>query len=66
MTPAPIETQNGDTYAPVKKIRRKSPKACLYCRGRKIRCDVSHCNGPCTNCHLDNEKCIVAAKASRK
>ncbi|KAH8664821.1 fungal-specific transcription factor domain-containing protein, partial [Ilyonectria robusta] len=45
--------------------RRKSPKACLYCRGRKIRCDVSHCNGPCTNCHLDNEKCIVAAKASR-
>ncbi|RDW94215.1 Zn(II)2Cys6 transcription factor [Aspergillus mulundensis] len=38
---------------------RRSPIACITCRARKIRCDVSVNGSPCTNCQLDGRQCIV-------
>ncbi|KAF3344660.1 hypothetical protein VdG2_06846 [Verticillium dahliae VDG2] len=46
--------------------RRRSVKACLCCRQRKVRCNVSLLGPPCTNCHLDEKPCIVADRASRR
>ncbi|CRK20361.1 hypothetical protein BN1708_012826 [Verticillium longisporum] len=46
--------------------RRRSVKACLCCRHRKVRCNVSLLGPPCTNCHLDEKPCIVADRASRR
>ncbi|KAI7762207.1 hypothetical protein LZL87_006602 [Fusarium oxysporum] len=34
--------------------RKRSTRACLSCRFRKVRCDVSVRGQPCTNCHLDS------------
>ncbi|CAG9989424.1 unnamed protein product [Clonostachys byssicola] len=39
--------------------RRRSPRACLVCRSRKVRCDVLQKSRPCTNCTLDGKVCIV-------
>jgi hypothetical protein len=47
------------------KVRKRAAKACLSCRARKVRCDVSLRGAPCMNCHLDNEKCVVTGRASR-
>ncbi|KAI0397356.1 hypothetical protein F5Y17DRAFT_369468 [Xylariaceae sp. FL0594] len=47
------------------KARKRAPKACLSCRARKVRCDVSQRGRPCMNCYLDSETCIVANRASR-
>ncbi|KAI5922043.1 fungal-specific transcription factor domain-containing protein [Camillea tinctor] len=47
------------------KVRKRAPKACLSCRSRKVRCDVSQRGRPCMNCYLDNESCIVTGRASR-
>ncbi|KAI1077410.1 fungal-specific transcription factor domain-containing protein [Whalleya microplaca] len=47
------------------KARKRAPKACLNCRSRKVRCDVSQRGRPCMNCYLDNETCVVTGRASR-
>ncbi|KAL4811302.1 hypothetical protein BDV18DRAFT_129083 [Aspergillus unguis] len=39
---------------------RRSVVACLTCRRRKVRCDVTVNGSPCTNCRLDNERCMIA------
>ncbi|OIW26083.1 hypothetical protein CONLIGDRAFT_517472 [Coniochaeta ligniaria NRRL 30616] len=47
------------------KIRKRAAKACLSCRARKVRCDVSQRGRPCMNCYLDSETCVVTGRASR-
>ncbi|CAK7205209.1 hypothetical protein SEUCBS139899_007975 [Sporothrix eucalyptigena] len=47
------------------KVRKRAPKACLSCRARKVRCDVSQRGRPCMNCYLDSETCVVTGRASR-
>ncbi|KAF5004561.1 hypothetical protein FDECE_8951 [Fusarium decemcellulare] len=47
------------------KHRKRAPKACLSCRARKVRCDVSQRGRPCMNCYLDSEACVVTGRASR-
>ncbi|KAI0431529.1 hypothetical protein F5Y09DRAFT_304348 [Xylaria sp. FL1042] len=47
------------------KTRKRAPKACLSCRARKVRCDVSQRGRPCMNCYLDDEACVVTSRASR-
>ncbi|KAL7904916.1 fungal-specific transcription factor domain-containing protein [Trichoderma velutinum] len=53
------------TQRPVK-LRKRASKACLSCRARKVRCDVSRRGRPCMNCHLDGEACIVTGRARVK
>ncbi|KAJ0122430.1 cutinase transcription factor 1 beta [Diaporthe amygdali] len=48
------------------KIRKRAAKACLACRARKVRCDVSQRGRPCMNCYLDNETCVVTSRATRR
>ncbi|KAH6980793.1 fungal-specific transcription factor domain-containing protein [Ilyonectria sp. MPI-CAGE-AT-0026] len=48
------------------KAVHRSPQACLYCRSRKVRCDVSKNGQPCMNCNLDEQKCVVTKRASRR
>ncbi|EEU34405.1 uncharacterized protein NECHADRAFT_21539, partial [Fusarium vanettenii 77-13-4] len=45
--------------------RKRARKACLSCRARKVRCDVSQRGRPCTNCYLDDEPCVVTGRASK-
>ncbi|CAH0056768.1 unnamed protein product [Clonostachys solani] len=47
------------------KTRKRASKACLSCRARKVRCDVSQRGRPCMNCYLDSETCVVTGRASR-
>jgi hypothetical protein len=42
-----------------KPARKRSVQACLTCRSRKVRCDVSLHGQPCTNCSLDEKQCLV-------
>ncbi|KAL2678478.1 hypothetical protein Neosp_009224 [[Neocosmospora] mangrovei] len=37
--------------------KRRASRACLSCRGRKVRCDVTSRGAPCTNCRLDDVNC---------
>ncbi|KAJ5559745.1 fungal-specific transcription factor domain-containing protein [Penicillium frequentans] len=47
--------------------KNRAPRACLYCRSRKVRCDVVTGGHPCTNCRLDSLTCkVVDANRSRK
>ncbi|KAF5564880.1 cutinase transcription factor 1 beta [Fusarium napiforme] len=39
---------------------KRSLQACLICRSRKVRCDVSVHGQPCTNCSLDDKECQLA------
>ncbi|KAK2923095.1 hypothetical protein FoTM2_017337 [Fusarium oxysporum f. sp. vasinfectum] len=39
--------------------RKRSIQACLTCRSRKVRCDVSLHGQPCTNCSLDEKQCLI-------
>ncbi|KAK8075193.1 fungal specific transcription factor domain-containing protein [Apiospora hydei] len=62
-------SMNADTMDPNKpraaaKARKRAAKACLSCRARKVRCDVSQRGMPCMNCYLDNDTCVVADRAS--
>ncbi|KAH6879564.1 fungal-specific transcription factor domain-containing protein, partial [Thelonectria olida] len=47
-------------------VRKRAGHACLNCRKRKIRCDVSLHGPPCTNCRLDDEKCEVSKRKRRQ
>ncbi|KAI0169137.1 fungal-specific transcription factor domain-containing protein [Hypoxylon sp. FL1284] len=64
-----MSSANADTMDPKPKssakMRKRAPKACLSCRSRKVRCDVSQRGRPCMNCYLDNETCVVTGRASR-
>ncbi|KAB5578351.1 fungal-specific transcription factor [Coniochaeta sp. 2T2.1] len=64
---APITETAADqgTKKSSNKIRKRAPKACLSCRARKVRCDVSQRGRPCMNCYLDSETCVVTGRASR-
>ncbi|KAH7012833.1 fungal-specific transcription factor [Ilyonectria destructans] len=46
--------------------RRRARKACIGCRKRKVRCDVTVKGSPCTNCQLDCQTCVVKGRASRR
>ncbi|KAH7166467.1 fungal-specific transcription factor domain-containing protein [Dactylonectria macrodidyma] len=46
--------------------RPRAPKACLRCRARKVRCDVSISGIPCRNCDLDHMSCAVAERMSKR
>ncbi|OLN92820.1 Cutinase transcription factor 1 beta 1 [Colletotrichum chlorophyti] len=59
---APIETLQPKLQ---NKVRKRAAKACLSCRARKVRCDVSQRGRPCMNCYLDSETCVVTGRASR-
>ncbi|KAH7124938.1 hypothetical protein B0J13DRAFT_646961 [Dactylonectria estremocensis] len=50
----------------VKMPRPRAPKACLRCRARKVRCDVSISGIPCRNCDLDHMSCAVAERMSKR
>lgn len=39
---------------------RRAAVACLACRGRKVRCDVTVNGPPCTNCRLSRASCAIA------
>ncbi|XXH02568.1 hypothetical protein Hte_008945 [Hypoxylon texense] len=64
-----MSSASADTMEPKPKssakMRKRAPKACLSCRSRKVRCDVSQRGRPCMNCYLDNETCVVTGRASR-
>ncbi|KAI0200854.1 hypothetical protein F4808DRAFT_141790 [Astrocystis sublimbata] len=53
------------TARQVRKTRKRASKACLSCRARKVRCDVSQRGRPCMNCYLDSDTCIVTSRASK-
>lgn len=40
--------------------QKRSVQACLTCRSRKVRCDVSRHGQPCTNCSLDEKECRIS------
>ncbi|KAH6869049.1 fungal-specific transcription factor domain-containing protein [Thelonectria olida] len=42
---------------------RRAPRACLSCRKRKVRCDVTRTAQPCTNCRLDDTTCVLDVRA---
>ena len=42
--------------------RKRATKACLKCRRRKVRCDVTRTSAPCTNCRLDGDECVIARR----
>ncbi|KAH7000026.1 fungal-specific transcription factor [Ilyonectria destructans] len=64
MTSTETQAMGQRPKAPAK-IRKRAPKACLSCRARKVRCDVSQRGRPCMNCYLDSEACVVTGRASR-
>ncbi|KAI1136084.1 fungal-specific transcription factor domain-containing protein [Hypoxylon sp. FL0543] len=64
MAPTSVEAAEGKPKS-AGKMRKRAPKACLSCRSRKVRCDVSQRGRPCMNCYLDNETCVVTGRASR-
>ncbi|KAH7120193.1 hypothetical protein B0J13DRAFT_612882 [Dactylonectria estremocensis] len=45
--------------------RRRSARACLACRKRKVRCDVTQ-DDSCTNCQLDGITCEIAPRQRRQ
>lgn len=46
--------------------RQRASIACLHCRNRKIRCDVSRRGYPCANCRLDDTECEVVGRSSSR
>lgn len=61
---APNESSLSDLN-PALANKRGAGKACLSCRSRKVRCDVSYRGQPCTNCFLDSKTCLVVGRSSR-
>ncbi|KAH7109730.1 hypothetical protein B0J13DRAFT_600602 [Dactylonectria estremocensis] len=47
------------------RTRHKAPWACLQCRERKVRCDVSRKDGPCTKCCMHGKTCITLPSVKR-
>ncbi|KAH6871218.1 hypothetical protein B0T10DRAFT_417581 [Thelonectria olida] len=46
--------------------KRRSRYACIACRTRKVRCDTDLRGLPCTNCELDDAKCFIKPRASKR
>ncbi|KAL7784343.1 fungal-specific transcription factor domain-containing protein [Trichoderma ceciliae] len=46
--------------------RQRASKACLHCRQRKVRCDVTLRGVPCLNCQLDHQLCAVQERKSKR
>ena len=56
-----------------KPVKRRAAKACAACRTRKVRCDVMQryhvtADGEvtCSNCTMDNIKCVIEESKRRK
>ncbi|KAJ3543461.1 hypothetical protein NM208_g1111 [Fusarium decemcellulare] len=47
-------------------VRHRANRACIGCRRRKVRCDVTRKGAPCTNCELDTKTCIVKNRATKR
>lgn len=48
-----------------KPVSGRAPRACLGCRSRKVRCDVTR-RWPCGNCQWSDRACIVRDRRPRK
>jgi hypothetical protein len=46
----------------VARRRPRAPVACLLCRSRRVRCDVSETAIPCSNCRFYKQECVVSEK----
>ncbi|EXA37108.1 hypothetical protein FOVG_11405 [Fusarium oxysporum f. sp. pisi HDV247] len=53
-TATTVVTQDKSARRLTKSSKKRARVACLHCRRRKVRCDVSPHGAPCTNCRLDN------------
>ncbi|KAM5346048.1 hypothetical protein ACJ41O_009053 [Fusarium nematophilum] len=42
-----------------RRVQKRAAHACLRCRTRKVRCNVSISGTPCMNCRLDGYECEV-------
>jgi hypothetical protein len=51
--------RNGDELQSDSAVKRRASRACLSCRTRKVRCDVTNRGVPCTNCRLDTVECAI-------
>lgn len=62
-SPSPSTASSGTTPSqpPSKKVFRRSYKACINCRAKKIRCDLgdlsSPSDPPCARCRREGKKC---------
>ncbi|KAH7232698.1 fungal-specific transcription factor domain-containing protein, partial [Fusarium solani] len=56
-----------DRSNPIKhtRSRRRAARACMPCRARKVRCDVSE-KWPCGNCTWDHRDCVVLGRRTRR
>ncbi|TPX13018.1 uncharacterized protein E0L32_006663 [Thyridium curvatum] len=45
--------------------KKRSARACLSCRARKVRCNVALHGAPCTNCRLDEVECVVKPRTRK-
>lgn len=61
--PLPQMRPSRDSQVRSKPSRKRSLQACLTCRSRKVRCDVSIHGQPCTNCSLDDKYCRLSSGA---
>lgn len=64
--PAEMNKRKGDDLHAENVVRRRATRACLSCRGRKVRCDVTSEGTPCTNCRLDKVTCRLTASSRRR
>lgn len=55
--------RKGDDLQTETAVRRRASRACLSCRSRKVRCDVTSEGTPCTNCRLDNVACRLTVSS---
>lgn len=60
-----VPRANGPGASSGQASRTRAPQACLSCRSRKVRCDVSTRRQPCTNCDLDGKDCLLVGRGSR-
>ncbi|KPM46384.1 hypothetical protein AK830_g160 [Neonectria ditissima] len=62
----PKPRQENNQAKATKRKSKRAKKACLSCRKRKVRCDVSQRGPPCMNCFLDGDDCVVAERSARR
>ncbi|KAH7111599.1 hypothetical protein EDB81DRAFT_358782 [Dactylonectria macrodidyma] len=63
-----LSFQTAASLLPVSQSKKgkRMAQACLGCRARKVRCDVTLRQGEaCSNCQLDKQECIIKARNSR-
>lgn len=56
-------SSKSDDPAPVR--RKQIHSSCESCHRRKVRCDVNSRGAPCTNCHLDEQRCVLRLPLKR-